>query len=205
MLKPESWAVIAVATFGIVAAVFAYLKTPPARRRRWLGPTAEERLAASPPGDRAVIIRADRRRAFRRDLPWFIALLPVAALAIWFEGTHGNPCASLFGVGRTRLALAAVMVMPPVLVAAAGAVAIVQAVRAFRGGYWPPLDTPVYTDTLAISGTKVRLRAVAVLLLFAALLALLAVGYVRSAEFLIEGKLGARLTQTEAKCLQAGR
>jgi hypothetical protein len=69
MLKPESWAVIAVAAFGIVAAIFAFLRTPPEQRLRMRPPSLDERLAQAPPEARAVIIRADRRRALRRDLP----------------------------------------------------------------------------------------------------------------------------------------
>ena len=41
MLRPESWAVIGAALVGIVAAVMAFLKTPPERRFRVMRPDLE--------------------------------------------------------------------------------------------------------------------------------------------------------------------
>ena len=201
MLKPESWFILAVALLGMIAAVVAYLRTPADKRNRFSRPSAEELLAASAPADKAVIIRADRRRAYRRDLPQLVLLVPVAAVAMWIEVTHGNPCASLLGIGRTRLALGALFVIPPVLVLTALVVVIVPSVRALRGGYWPPLDTAVYRDTLAITGRKVRLRAFAALLLFGLLLPVLAYSYARVLGIFGPAEIRARLQQAEHRCL----
>lgn len=200
MLRPESWAVIAIACAGIIAAGFAYARTPPEQRRRVRQRSIEERLAASAPESRAVIIRADWRRALRRDLPWLLATIPLLAFAAWFEVTRGEACASLFGVSRTRIAVSTFFVAPPLMAIVAILVASWQAVAAFRGGYWPPLDRPTYADTLAVSGRAVKLRALGLLALSLLAAGLIAYGYARSAELFGTDKLWARLAATEARC-----
>ena len=200
MLRPESWAVVATAAAGIIAAFFAFLRTPPGQRMRVRPPSLEERLAEAPAEARAVIIRADRRRAFRRDLPWLLAAVPVAAFALWLSSTEGDACAALFGVGRMRLVVASFFVVPPLFVAMVLLQAARQAVSVLRGGYWPPLDTAVYIDTLATSGTRARLRAVGLLLASVLATAVLAYGYTWSAQFAGGGKLWERVAAKEAAC-----
>jgi hypothetical protein len=136
-----------------------------------------------------VIIRADRRRALRRDLPWLLAMLPLAAFAIWLKATHGDACAALFGVVRARLLVGSFFILSPLLAVAVSLLMARQAVSVLRGGYWPPLDTPQYTDTLATTGPRVRLRAIAMLALLPALLAMLAYSYAQLARGPGLGKL----------------
>lgn len=205
MLKPESWAVIATAALGIVAAVMAFIRTPSAQRMRVMQPSLEQRLAESPPEARAVIIRADRRRAFRRDLPWLLAALPLLAFALWFEATRGDACASLFGVGRMRLVTWAFFTVPVLVVAVACLTTLRQTLAILRGGYWPPLDTPVYADTLATTGPRVRLRAIGLLVLMLAFLGMVAYGYLQSARFLDTGKIWHRVAQAELACTEPAK
>ena len=200
MLRPESWAVIATAAAGIIAALFAFLRTPPEQRMRVRLPSLEERLAATHPDSRAVIIRADRRRALRRDLPVLVACVPVAAFALWLSFTQGDACAGLFGVGRMRLLVGALFVVPPVFAALALLQGVRQSLAVFRGGHWPPLDTAVYTDTLAIAGRLARLRAIGLVVLSVAALATLAYGYAGAAQFFGGDKVRDRIAATEAAC-----
>jgi hypothetical protein len=201
MLRPESWAVIATAGFGIIAAVFAFARTPREQRLRVRAPTLQERLAQSPPEAKAVIIRADRRRALLRDLPWLLAALPLAAITLWNKATHGEACAELFGIGRQRLLVGSFFYAVPVLVVVASLLTARQAVSVLRGGYWPPLDTPVYTDTLATTGPRARLRAIALLVLLAAALPLLAIGYAQLAQLPNIGKLVLNADAPAAACV----
>jgi len=201
VLKPESWAVLATAALGIAAAIVAFLRTPREQRFRVRAPTVEQRLAAAPPQSRAVIIRADRRRAFRRDLPWLIAALPLAAFALWFEDTRSDACATLFGVGRLRLVVWALIALPPLLVVSASVQTIRQVRSILRGGHWPPLDSAVYVDTLATSGPWVRLRAIGLLVLLVAALAMIAFGYWQAAAFASDGSLWQRISAFEAACV----
>jgi hypothetical protein len=201
VLKPESWAVLALAAFGIIAAVFAFARTPREQRFRVRRRSVEEMLADSPPAARAVIIRADRRRALLRDLPWLLALLPLAFFALWIQVTHGDDCAALFGVGRPRLLLAGFFFVAPLLALAVSLLTAGQAISALRSGYWPPLDTPQYRDTLATAGPLVRLRAVAMLALLPLLLALLAYGYAQLGREGSIGKLIEQVVKSEAGCV----
>ena len=200
MLKPESWAVIAVALFGIIAAVFAYARTPADQRNRLPPKNLEERLAASPPEARAVIVRADRRRALRRDLPLLISCVPLAAFAIWLHLTHGQECASLFGLPRLRLLVWSFFTVMPALLLFACLVSVRQAVSVLRGGYWPPLEMPQYVDTLAIGGRVARLRAISLLVMIALLLATMAYGYAGLERFPGARKLLAAADAQAATC-----
>jgi len=200
MLKPESWVVLAFALFGIVAAAFAYARTPADKRNRIGPPGIEERLAACAPADKAVVIRADWRRALRRDLPTLLLTLPCLAFTAWLRATKGDACASLFGLGRTSLVYYSFFVLVPVALLGTAVVAGLQAMRAWRGGYWPPLDTATYVDTIAISGPKVRMRAIALLALMALTVGVLAAGYAGFARFGGERFLGARMAAAQADC-----
>jgi len=203
MLKPESWAVLAIALFGIIAAGFAFARTPREQRFRVRAASVEERLAKAPPEAKAVIIRADRRRALLRDLPWLLAMLPLAAFAIWLQATRGDACAALFGVGRTRLLLVGFFIVAPLLALAVSALSASQAVSSLRSGYWPPLDAPQYADTLATAGPRVRKRAIAMLVLLLLLLAMLAYCYAQLGREGYVGKLIEWAGKSEATC--AGR
>ena len=201
MLRPESWAVIAVAIMGIIAAGFAFARTPREQRLRVRAPSLEERLAQAPPSAKAVIIRADRRRAFLRDLPWLLAALPLAAFAIWIKATRGDTCAELFGIGRQRLLVECFFTVVPLLVGVVCLFTIKQAVSALRGGYLPPLDMPQYTDTVATTGPRVRLRAITLIVLMAAALGMIAYGYAQLAQFAVPRKLIEQAGKSEAACV----
>ena len=198
-LRPESWAVIGTAVVGITAAVMAFLKTPPEKRGRLRAPTIEERLAACPPEEGARIVRGDWRRALRRDLPWLIVFLPLAALSSWLTSTEGQECATLFGVGRFRLMVVGFLGVVPVLLMSSSLQVAYHAVLSLRTGYWPPLAWAQYRDTIARAGRAARYRAVAVLVFFALTVAMTVYAY---AQFLsaFDGKLWLRVASTEAAC-----
>jgi hypothetical protein len=204
MLRPESWAVIAVALFGMIAAGFAYARTPADQRNRMPPRNLEARLAACPPEARAVIVRADRRRALRRDLPWLLLSVPMAAFAIWLQATHGNQCASLLGVTRLQLLVWSFFTVMPALLLFACVASARQALAVLRGGYWPPLDMPQYVDTLAIGGRVARLRAISLLVVIVLAVAMMAYGYVRLEQFPGVRKLLAAADASTAGCA-AGR
>jgi hypothetical protein len=203
MLRPESWAVIGAAVVGIVAAVMAFLKTPPERRFRVMRPDLEQQRVQCPPDERAVIIRADRARAFRRDLPWLLLTLPMAAFAMWWSATDGEACASLFGVGRPRLATFLVLTVVPFTIVLTMGLSLWQARAVLRGGYWPPLDTPLYQDALARGGAVARRRAWALIALALLILGVLAAGYPGLLRFFTTTQAWERMELAEARCLRA--
>ena len=203
MLRPESWAVIATAAAGIALAVVAFIRTPPEQRLRVLRPDVEAQLKASPPEAQAVIIRADRQRALRRDVPILLLTLPVAALFLWIDATQGQACANLLGYNRMRIAIWLLLALPPLLVLAACFATAKQCLLVLRDGYWPPLDSPQYVDTLAVKGGAVRRRAILSLALLALVCATIGYGYVRFNSFPLTSKLLERVGAVEASCARA--
>lgn len=200
MLRPEAWAVLAVAVVGIAAAVIAFLGTPRDQRLRIGQPGLEARRAACPPEQRAVIIRRDWRRALRRDLPWVLASLPILAFGLWFEATQGEACASLFGLGRPRLAVLLLGTLAPLLAIAACVQCIFQVRAVRKGGYWPPLDTAQYVDTLARAGRPARLRVIGLVAALLVLLGTLAWGVTQVAGLLGRAGVWEKLAASEAAC-----
>jgi hypothetical protein len=203
VLRPESWAVLVTAAAGIAAAVIAFAKTPADQRLRVRRRSLEERRAACPPDERAVIIPRDWRRALRRDLPWLLATLPILAFGMWFESTQGEPCASLFGMGRTRLAVLSLGILAPLVAIAACVQCVLQVRAVLRDGYWPPRDTAQYVDTLARAGRPARCHATAVVAALVLLLGVLGWGAVQVAGFVGQGKLWEKLAASEAACVRA--
>ena len=199
-LRPESWAVIGTAVLGITAAVMAFVKTPPEQRFRVRRPDLEQQRAQCAPDEQAVIIRADWRRALRRDLPWLLVTLPMAAFALWWAATKGQDCAFLFGIGRPRLAIGLVLAFVPLCVVLTMAMALWQARAVLRGGYWPPLDTPLYRDTLARGGRTARRRAWGLVGLALLILAVLATGYPSTLRFFTSAQASERMQRAEAQC-----
>jgi hypothetical protein len=192
--------VLALALLAAVAAMMAFLKTPPGERFPRARRSLQERLAASPADAQAVILRGDWRRALRRDAPWLVAALPLALLAFWFEATRGDACAALFGASRTRIAVLGLVYGLPVLLALTAIPTLREGIRLIRGGHWPPLDSVPYVDTLAVAGPRIRLRGwvmcAALLLAFG----LLAYGYASVGQLLGGRDLDALLDTAEANC-----
>jgi hypothetical protein len=159
----------------------------------------------SAPTTAPALIRANPRRAFRRDLPWLVLLLPMFALSLWFGATQGDACASLFGIGRGRLLVAYVLLLSPLVILVAGAVLGARAARSLRSGYWPPLDSILYTDREAVTGTQARWRASAVLTLLGLCFILLAYVYARAAPYLGAQAFWQGLSAPEAACVAKPR
>ncbi|PTT77112.1 hypothetical protein DBR42_25710 [Pelomonas sp. HMWF004] len=124
-------------------------------------PPAEERLARYPASARAVIIKAQRRRAL-----WRLAPQAVIGLAFLLAMTYAKQpglawlCNRYGADAMLRGWLGLAFYELPGLLAVMAGVHVAYAIRVLRGGYLPPLDSVTLHDTVAVSGWRARLAGV---------------------------------------------
>ncbi|WP_457420117.1 hypothetical protein [Roseateles sp. P5_E7] len=150
------WSALAVGGAAMVWRLTNDDGDPKSRQRREL----EKRLARYPASAGAVIIKAQPRRGW-----WRLALAALLAIALMFASTYMRSGLSLVcdrvGAAVTaRWLMLAVFPGFPVVLTPVLAFEFAKAVRIWRGGYAPPLDTVVFQDTIAVTGWRARLQAV---------------------------------------------
>lgn len=192
--------IIFLGVIGISAAIMAFFMTPPEKRFRYKPRTLEERRAACSPDAQAVIIKGDWRKALKREAWWLPALLPLIALAVWTKLTDGESCAMLFGFSRSSIAIFFIAFGTPLMVLAAFFTAIKNGISLIRGGYWPPLDTVPFVDTLAKKGRWVRLQGWYLCLIPFVMTALLVYSFVSFNELMGEYTFWSLIEKIEADC-----
>ena len=105
-----------------------------------------------------MIIKGDWRRALKREARWLPVLLPMATLAIWFDQTKREACASLFGIHRIEIAMAMLFYGFPIVFFLGSLFGVRIGLRLLQGDHWPPLDHVPFVDTLAKKGRVAHLR-----------------------------------------------
>lgn len=192
------WIIVALAVLGTGAAIVAFLKTP--RAQRYQGSSLEERLKRYPPSAQAVIIKADRKRALRKALPYIVCALPPGLFVLWIGHTPHAGCDTLLGVNVAYLAMLPLCYGLPVglfLVALSGAW---MGMRTLRTGYFPPLDAAVFANTIATKGALARIRGTALIVLPFVMLYIISLGNDAYAAF-AGGKSPTQVVETlNAKC-----
>jgi hypothetical protein len=192
------WIIVALAVLGTGAAILAFLKTP--RERRYRGISLEERMQRYPPSAQAVIIKADRRRALRKTLPYVVCGLPPGLFVLWIGHTPHAGCETLLGVNAAYIAMLLLCYGLPVglfLVSLSGAR---MGMRTLRTGYFPPLDAAVFAPTIATKGALARSRGAALIVLPFVMLYIISLGNDAYAAFAGGKSATQMIERLNAKC-----
>lgn len=149
------WSALAVGGAAMVWRITNDDGDPKSRQRREL----EKRLARYPASAGAVIIKAQPRRGW-----WWLALAALLAVAMMFAASYMHSglsvlCDRLGAPATARWLMLAFFPGMPIVLAPVFVFEFVKAVRIWRGGYAPPLDTVVFQDTIAVAGWRARLQA----------------------------------------------
>jgi len=172
-----TWAIIAFAVLGIGAAIANFLKTPREQRYRGISaPTIEERLKACPESAQAVIITADKRHVLMKTVPYVVFALPPTLFVLWLKTLSHPECASLLGFNAAYLSLLLVCYGLPVGLFILSLSFFPRGIRTVTTGYYPPLDTAVFNDTIAKKGPVSMIRGVVLLVLPILILFLVSAG-----------------------------
>jgi hypothetical protein len=170
-------AIIAFAVLGIGAAIANFLKTPREQRYRGISaPTIEERLKAYPESAQAVIIRADKRRVLLKTVPYVVFALPPTLFVLWLETLSHPECTRLLGFNAAYLSLLLVCYGLPIGLFILSLSSFPTGIKTVTTGYYPPLDTAVFSDTIAKKGPVSIIRGVVLLVLPILMLFLVSAG-----------------------------
>jgi len=163
------WSALAVGGAAMVWRLTNDDGDPKSRQQREL----EKRLARYPASARAVLIKAQPRQGW-----WRLALAALLAVALmvastYMRGSLGALCDRFGAAATARWLMLAFFPGLPLVLAPVFVVEFAKAVRIWRGGYAPPLDTVVSQDTIAVAGWRARLQAVVGLVMMPLLFGLL--------------------------------
>jgi hypothetical protein len=161
-----TWTIVALAVLGIGAAIANFLKTPREQRYRGIPASSiEERLKACPASAQAVIIRADKRRALFIAAPYVVLALPPTLFMSWLKTISHPECARLLEFNAAYLSLLLVCYGLPIGLFLLSLSFFSTGIRTVTTGYYPPLDTAVFSDTIAKKGPVSMIRGVVLLVL----------------------------------------
>lgn len=153
------WVITALAFLGVAAAITAFFQTPPERRYRVaLHVSLEEQLKDCPANMQAVIIKGDKKRAFMKYLPLFFIVAVLTGFILWKQGMVTHGCIRLFGINDVLISLLVLCYVFPVGFFIASLCSFRTGIKVIKTGYFPPLDSIVFRDTIAKKGVQSKVR-----------------------------------------------
>ena len=159
-------AIVALAIMGVAAAITAFLRTPRERRYRFVSaPSLEERLKDCPESMQAVIIKGNRRRWLLKSAPHIFIGAVLFAFTFWSKNTTNVQCAHLLGFNAAYIWLLLFSYGLPIGYLAMSLPVLQMGLKTIKTGYFPPLDSVVFRDTMAKKGAISTLRGVVLLVL----------------------------------------
>jgi hypothetical protein len=154
-------------TLGLAVAIFSYFKTPVKKRGlHFSRPSIDEQLKNLPKSAAAVIIKGDgnKKRVLLKFAPLLLFIIFVAGIIFWSK-SHGQGCADFMGVRAGYLSLLIFSYVMPIGILIGSLFLFREAWKIIRTGYSPPLDTVVYSDTIAKKGIRSLTRGIVGLVL----------------------------------------
>ena len=158
----SSWPIVAIAAFGVIAAIIAFLRTP--RELRYLGisraKSLEEKLKDLPESACAVIIKRDRKRALIESIPYVLIGIMLLSPLLALKLTNHPECVNIFGFNMMYIILMLVFYGIPIGFFVASLLLLKIGIKTIKTGYFLPLDTAVFNDTIAKKGRLSLLRGI---------------------------------------------
>ena len=162
----STWMVIGFSILGISAAIIAFLKTPKEKRgikaAFRLNYSAEERLKACPAKTEAVIIKSNKKLALIKAAPLLLFMF-LMSFAWWLTSIDRNGCARFFGVNTVQLSFLLLCYAVPIVMFIGSLYMFKSGIKTLTTGYFPPLDSAVFSDTIAKKGSLSLIRGLALI------------------------------------------
>ena len=162
----NTWVVIAFATLGVAAAIAAFIATPRERRYRVVPRVSlEEQLKNCPESAQAVIIKGNKRRALLKSAPYILVGFVLVGFALWNKNTSNPECVQLLGLSTAYVWLLLLFYGLPIGCFILSLLFVGTGIKTIKMGYFPPLESVVFRDTIAKKGTISKLRGFALITL----------------------------------------
>ncbi len=182
--------------FGL-AGIIAWFRLPK-EKRSLVGhsPSLEQRLKDYPQKAQAVIVRGDRKTSLLKALPWIILMVLFSAYSFWFQQLEQPQCVEILGQNAIKIQLFMVCYGLPLAVLAWSLLFARTGIKTLKTGYFPPLDSKLFSDAIAVQGTVSILRGIGIL--FMPLISALSLYFGNDAYTTLMD--GADWQQTETSC-----
>jgi len=171
---------------AVILSVVAFLKTPSEKRFQVNRVDLQQRMAALPEACEAKLLKADRPKFIRRFWPFILIGLMLALLSTYLQFSQNPLCDRLFGISHTILNLWVVFLSFPLVIFIFSIYFALMGLRSLRSGYFPPLGTLVFNDTIAKKGRSSNIRAVLLIAMPFILMGMLVIVYQVLNQFLTE-------------------
>jgi len=193
--------IIALATLGVAAAIVAFLRTPREWRYRGIPPVSlEEQMKGCPEDAQAVIIKGNKKRALVKSAPYIFIGVVLSGFSLLSKSTGSPECVKLLGVNTAYISLLLFCYGLPFSILVTSLLFLGTGIKTIRTGYFPPLDSAVFRDTIARKGALSIFRGVVLLALPAFALFIVYLGN-NAYSTVIGGKNMQEITEKlESKC-----
>ncbi|MGJ0490045.1 hypothetical protein [Methylobacter sp.] len=162
----STWIIISLAVLGVGAAIAEFLRTPRERRYRVFPQASlDEQLKNCPVSAEAVIIKGSKARALVKWVPYIFIGAVLVGFTLWRKSTGNVDCTRLLGINTTYILLLLVCYGLPIGLLVVSSLFVGTGLKTIKTGYFPPLDSVVFKDTIAKKGTISTLRGVVLLVL----------------------------------------
>ena len=157
--------VLGFAVLGIGAAVIHIFQTS-RKERYWFHrqKPMTEQLASYPENVEAVLVKGDKKRFLLLWSPVILIGALFTIFAVFLDITDDTKCTNLLGINVSIIALVEISYVFPILALIATRLFGEVGARSLRSGYYPPLDSVKFSDTIAKKGLMSRIRGVALVL-----------------------------------------
>ncbi|MBI5612719.1 MAG: hypothetical protein HY942_06615 [Gammaproteobacteria bacterium] len=162
----STWLIISLAAMGVAAAIAAFLKTPRERRYRGTPPVPlEEQLKVLPVSTQAIIIKGNKRRALIKSAPYIFIGIVLVGFSLWSKSTNNPECVRLLGINAAYISLLLFCYGLPIVFLVVSLPYLVTGIKTIKTGYYPPLDSVVFSDTISKKGALSTFRGITLLAL----------------------------------------
>jgi len=118
----------------------------------------EKKLQSYDQNAGAVIIRAQRKKAFIESLPIFILVLTVSLFQ--YHINNSNLCETTVGVSNLLLLFGSTFYGPPLVLFMFSLTLVKSGIKTLQTGYYPPLDSLLVKDTIATKTNLSKIRGI---------------------------------------------
>lgn len=173
------WIIGGLAFLAVIAAITDFVRTPSSKRYKiiTLRMSIEEQLQSYPPSAQAVIIRGSKRLWLIRNSPLLLFCIMSLGLILWQKSMADDACTYFMGLSSRHIALLYICYALPSAIFVFGCVCFKMALKALRSGYFPPLDSILFVDTIASKGLSSKIRSLMALMVLVCALWIIWIGH----------------------------
>ncbi len=150
-----TWIIAMLAFFGVMGAVIAFFQTSSERRYKFRGAlhvSLEEQLKDCSANAQAVIIKSNKKLWLARNSALMLLGTLLFGISVWQKNAATHECATLLGLNTKHVSLLLACYVIPIAVFVGSLFFFRTGVKTIKTGYYPPLDSIVFVDTITKKG-----------------------------------------------------